>query len=524
MAKNITIWTQDFKKFIESGAFYVDKTKQVEKLVNSTDNYYFLSRPRRFWKSLTLSMMKYLYLWKKELFKWLYIEDKWDWKKTSPVIYMSFAGYTGDQNIEEYIEKSFKVFISEDEILWINYFDKRFELDYILTKIYEKTWKKSAVIVDEYDKAVLVNLTDIPEAEKMRTFFTSFYAGVKDNDDKIEIFMLTWLTKILKMSVFSVLNNLEDLSYLWKSYDLMWYTWDEVKSNFKEEIGILKEKKNLSDEEVKVKIKNYYNWFNFWNPNDTIFNPWNINNLFKNFEFNYYWADTGIPSAILNYIDKNNIDVKEIVEELNEWNLAVDETEFKLIDLKHLNTAVLFANAGYFTIKNNNDNIYTLWYPNKETEVVMTKFFIKLIKPNYKAYLIKKISDSLYEWIINQDIEALEEVFDKMIYWFMWDTAYNWVNNNPEGWFKTFIWMFLRMNNIFYYPEVQNLKWRADLVIPVNNKYYIIEAKVNESAKKAIEQIDKLYVPQFTDWKEIVKVWVNWNKKKKKFDIKITKN
>jgi hypothetical protein len=336
--------------------------------------------------------------------------------------------------------------------------------------------------------------------------------------------MLTGLTKILKMSVFSVLNNLEDISYLWKTYDLMWYTWEEVKNNFLEEIEILKEKKNLSYEEARIKIKNYYNWFNFWNPEDTIFNPWNINNLFKNFEFSYYWADTGIPSAILNYIDKNSIDVKEIVEELKEWYLAVDETEFKLTDLKNLNTAVLFTNAGYFTIKNSDDNIYTLWYPNRETEVVMNKFFIKLIKPNYKAYLVKKISDSLYEWIINQDIQALEEVFDKMIYWFMWDTAYDWVNNNPEGWFKTFIWMFLRMNNIFYYPEVQNLKWRADLVIPVNSKYYIIEAKVNESAKKAIEQIDKLYVPQFTDWKEIVKVWINWDKKKKKFEVKIEVN
>ena len=147
MAKNITIWTQDFKKFIESGAFYVDKTKQVNKLVNSTDKYYFLSRPRRFWKSLTLSMMKYLYLWKRELFKWLYIEDKWDWEKNSPVIYMSFAGYTQDQNIEEYIDRNFKIFIWDEEFKLSDFWNK-YNLEIVLTKIYEKTWKKSAVIVD----------------------------------------------------------------------------------------------------------------------------------------------------------------------------------------------------------------------------------------------------------------------------------------------------------------------------------------------------------------------------------------
>jgi hypothetical protein len=137
----------------------------------------------------------------------------------------------------------------------------------------------------------------------------------------------------------------------------------------------------------------------------------------------------------------------------------VSETEFKLTDLNNINVPVLFANAWYLTIKKSENNIYTLWYPNKETESVMTEFFIKLIKPNYKIYLVKKISDSLYEWIINKDTKALEEVFDQMIYWFMWDTAYDWVSKNPEGWFKTFIWMFLRMNNIYYYPEVQNLKW-----------------------------------------------------------------
>jgi hypothetical protein len=138
---------------------------------------------------------------------------------------------------------------------------------------------------------------------------------------------------------------------------------------------------------------------------------------------------------------------------------------------------------------------------------------------------MEDISEELYLWIINKDEKWLEKVFDKMIYKFMWDIAYEWINKNPEWWLKTFIWMFLRLNNLNYYPEVQNLKWRADLVIPVNNKYYIIEAKVNESSKKAIKQIDELYIPQFTDWKEIIKIWVNWDKKKnKKFDIKIEIN
>ncbi|MDQ7010145.1 MAG: AAA family ATPase [Candidatus Gracilibacteria bacterium] len=192
---------------------------------------------------------------------------------------MSFAGYTVDQNIEEYMDDNFKVFIGEDEFK-LKDFGGKYNIAKILGLIFKKTGKKSAVIVDEYDKAVLVNLTDIPEAEKMRAFFTSFYAGVKDNDDKIEIFMLTGLTKVLKMSVFSVLNNLDDLSFDPNTYDLMGYTWEEVKNNFAEEIEILRKKLNLSEKEVKIKIKNYYNGFNFGNSENTIFNPWNINKLF----------------------------------------------------------------------------------------------------------------------------------------------------------------------------------------------------------------------------------------------------
>ena len=522
MGKDIKVWIQDFKEFIESGAFYVDKTEQVLNLINS-DKYYFLSRPRRFWKSLTLSMMKYLYLWKKELFKWLYIEDKWDFEKTNPIVYMSFAGYTGDQNIEEYIDNNFKVFVDNQEFKLSDFWWK-YNLGIVLAKVYEKTGKKSVVIVDEYDKAVLVNITNIPEAEKIRTFFTTFYAWVKDSDDKIQFFMLTWLTKILKMSVFSVLNNLKDLSFDPNYYDLMWYTWYEVKNNFAEEIKILQIKRKLSNEDVKNKIKSYYNWFNFWDVNNTIFNPWNINNLFKNFEFSYFWADTWIPSAILNYIDKKRINIVDLVEKIKSDKLKLKEIHFKLENLKSINIAVLFTNAGYLTIKKYEHNVYTLGFPNKETENTMLDFFMNLSNPDNDFSLMEDISEELYLWIINQDEKQLEQVFQKMIYEFMWDIAYEWINKNPEWWLKTFIWMFLRLNNINYYPEVQNLKWRKDLVIPVDNKYFIIEAKVNENSQKAIEQIDELYIPQFTDWKDIIKVWVNWDKKNKKFDIKIEKN
>ena len=143
----------------------------------------------------------------------------------------------------------------------------------------------------------------------------------------------------------------------------------------------------------------------------------------------------------------------------------------------------------------------------------MLNFFVNLIKPNNNYALVKKIAKLLYLWITTENKEMLEEWFELMINDFLKDIPYEWIDRNPEWWFKTFLWIFLSLNNVCYYPEVQNLVWRKDLVIPMNNKYYIVEAKVNESTKKAIEQIDKKYVPQLKDGKEIVKYGLNWDRK-----------
>ena len=511
MTKKIPIGIQDFGELINWWYYYIDKTKSIYSLITS-NKYYFLSRPRRFGKSLTLSTMKYLYMWKKELFKNTWIYNNWDFENTNPIIYMSFAGYTADQDIKEYISDNLKIF-SDDKIFKLNDFTNKYNLSKLLEWIYKQTWKQIVVIIDEYDKWVLENITNIKVAEEMRRFFTGFYAWVKDNDMYIKLFMLTWLTKILKMSVFSVLNNLEDISYDPRVYNLMWYTEKEIETNFFDEIIEIWNFLKLEKNEVIEKIKINYNGYNFWNSQDTIYNPRNINNLILKKQFGYYWANTWIPSSVLEYVNKNQINVKNLVENINENKLYVNEVNFKLEDLSNINIPVLFTNAWYFTITKYENNEYLLWYPNKETESVMNNFFMNLIRPNYSYSLIKEISNWLYEWIVNLDKELLKETFDIMIYDFLWDTAYEWVNNNPEWWFKTFIWMFLRLNNMYYYPEVQNLKWRKDLVIPVNNKYYIIEAKVNKTTKEAIAQIDKKYMPQFNDWEEIVKVGFNWNKK-----------
>jgi len=209
---------------------------------------------------------------------------------------------------------------------------------------------------------------------------------------------------------------------------------------------------------------------------------------------------------------------------VNEWNFLLSEIDFKLEDLNNIKSEVLFTNAWYLTIKNTHEGNYCIWYPNKETEKVMNQFFMKLLKPKYDYGLMTEIADGLYEGITTENQELLEEIFEKMVYEFLSDTAYEWTSKKPEWWFKTFLGLFLRLNNICYYPEVENLKGRKDFVIPVWEKYFILEAKVDKSSREAIEQINKKYIPQFTDGKAIVKVGLNWNRNKELIEVVFEKH
>jgi len=435
------------------------------------------------------------------------------------VLYIDFAGYTADQDLRKYIKDTLQVFI-DDHTLWLKDLWWEYLMTTILKNIYEKTGKQAVIIVDEYDKPVLQYLHNAKKAEEMRNFFASFYAWIKWNDDKIKLFMLTWLTKVLKMSVFSVLNNLKDLSFSGMWYNLMWYTQSEVESNFDEEIEEIMKKEWKTREEILQRIKINYYGYNFGKDDDTIYNPRNINNLFLEKKFSYYWADTGIPSAVLHYIDKNSIKVDDFIRKLKEWTLRITETNFKLEDLHNIKPEVLFTNAGYLTILrfDTENNIYTLWYPNTETEKVMDDFLVNLIKPNYDFSEMEELANLIYEGITLKENNMLEEWLNRMIYEFMAETAYEWTNKDPEWWFKTILGLFLRLNTIYFYPEVQNLKGRKDFVIPLWDTYYILEAKVDESIETAMKQIEEKYIPQLRDGKKIIKVGINWAREMQKVE------
>ena len=478
--KQFSIWSQDFEMLISNNAFYLDKTKQIYNLVNSKSRYYFFSRPRRFGKSLLLSVMKNIFLGKKELFKWLYIHDKWKFEEY-PVIHISLAWYKKSMDVEEFIKEKWVVYIDDKEIKIWDY--NTLDLWSILEQIKKQTWKQTVILIDEYDKPVLEYLWDIEKAEEIREFFAGFYAPIKDNDANLRLFFLSWLTKLMKMSVFSVINNLDDISIRWPYADLIWYTQEEVESNFEKEIREIAKEQNISYKDIIITLKEEYNWFNFGDKKKLLYNPRDINSFINKKQFWYYWADTWIPSGINEFIKENSVDIQKMFDKERNKELWVTETWLRVHNLYNLKPEILFFHAWYLTIR-------------EITE------------------------DKIIQWILQNEPNQIQEWIQILIYEILWTTPYDWLTNNPEWWLKTLVWTAIRMNNIYRWWETQGIIWRTDMHIPKGDTIYIVEVKVDWSTKECIKQIEEKYEKQYINiFKKIVKIGVNRNMKGKKVGV-----
>lgn len=519
--KKFPIGTQDFETLNQNSEFYLDKTPQLLSLLEYGGRYNFLSRPRRFGKSLMLSALKHLFLGKKELFKDLYIYDKLEFKKF-PVLHLSFAGFSEKDDLNTYIEYNGRVHLDETEIK-LKEFD-HFNLGVILEETSQRTGQPVVVLVDEYDKPILAHLKNLKKAEEIRQYFQDFYAPVKDHDRYIRFFMLTGLTKLMKMNIFSVLNNLDDISFEEDNSDIVGYTQAEIETNFSEEIEEIAKQQNKSVQQLMQQIKAEYNGYNFGDKSNKLYNPWDINAFVKKRKFGSYWSDTGIPSAISDYIKENAVDVQQLIDSERENRLLIDELDLRVHNLDDLTPEVLFFNAGYLTIRSKEDNDeYYLKFPNREAEKVMLKYFLKLLlKDHYNLRDWKDVSQRIASGIFNKDSNLIQQGIYDLIYQNCAEIPYDWNIRNPEGWLKSMVGVAIRMNNIYYIGENQNIIGRTDLHIPKEGTVYVLEFKVNQGTDTAMTQIEKEYEPSYRNhFAEVVKIGINWDKEKKTTEVLI---
>ncbi|MDR2709263.1 MAG: AAA family ATPase, partial [Elusimicrobiota bacterium] len=346
--QKLPVGIQEFKDLREEQYLYVDKTKQIYDLINR-GSLWFLSRPRRFGKSLLASTLESLFRGERYLFKGLYIEDKWNWTKTYNVIRIDFTKVTKltparlEQSLASRLDEIAKHngIVLEDE-----YPTDKFSK--LIGKLYEKNGKKVVILIDEYDKPILDRLKAMKETEisiANKEILGDFYGVLKGESQYLRFIFITGITRFSGVSIFSGLNNLKDLTLRDKFADLCGYTQKELEDNFKPYIEALSSKNKRSYEQELTEIKLWYNGYT-WDGETAIYNPFSTLNLFDSGEFKTYWFDSGSPAFLIDYIKNSSVGTDQVFE-----NESFSEIELMNFSPEKTTTTALLFQTGYLTIK-----------------------------------------------------------------------------------------------------------------------------------------------------------------------------
>ncbi|WGS65501.1 ATP-binding protein [Marinitoga aeolica] len=497
--KKLPIGIQDYKEIIEGNYIYVDKTKYIFDLIDN-GKYYFLSRPRRFGKSLTISTLYYIFNGEKELFKDTYIYDKWEFKEY-PIIRLNVLLAATDN--EERFKKSLTKLIKQEgqrnnvEIIEEDY---KFAFDELIIKLSKKG--KVVILVDEYEKPILDNINNKEKAERYREILRDFYVTIKSRDEYIKFVFLTGITKFTKTGVFSALNNLNDISLDNDYSQMLGYTQEELESYFAEYIKETAEKLKITEKELLQEMKKYYNGFSF-DGEHFVYNPFSILKFFQKKEFQNYWFESGSPSFIYEYIKGKKVTYEELTK------YPVSAMDFSTREIEDAKANIFFAQAGYLTFKGIKRyglrKKYILDYPNIE---VKNSFSELILEANYGLEEIEEIENKIYEKIEANEIEEIKRIISAI--------PYN-LHQKRESYYHSLIYTILASAGLNVTAEELTNLGRSDLVLEHNDKIYLFEIKLDKSAKEAIKQIKekKYYEKYISEGKEIYIIGININSEKR---------
>ncbi len=485
--KNLPLGIQTFSRLINEGYLYVDKTQDIHRLFAEGGKYYFISRPRRFGKSLLLSTLKEIFSGNKELFKDLWIYDKIDWDKY-PVIHIDFLGLRYETP-EELID-SLNYLIDQNAAdfgieLHQNGYDQRFkELIRKLSSI-----NKVVILVDEYDKPIVDLVDDLDNAAKNRNILRNFYSNIKSADEYLQFAFITGVSKFSRVSVFSGLNNLRDITLSSHFSSLFGYTEEELHHYFGSCLPSLASSQNISSQDMYIKLKTWYNGYS-WDGKTFVYNPFSILSLLAEGRFDNYWFSTGTPTFLTRLIRQQSAMVSDF-----EY-LLVNSYIFDSFELEHLDIVPLLFQTGYLTIKSREERKegerFVLSYPNKEVRDSFIHFL-------FREFTEKDISS--HTKIIDQLVTSLEsdniDEFVKLLQWIFSSIPFHLFPANIEAFYHSIVYVILQLAGMSISAEVATNFGRIDAVIKTSQHTYIMEFKIG-SAAKAIEQIkERKYFQRF---------------------------
>ena len=501
MPQKLPLGLQDFTEIIEGDYKYIDKTKYIHSIA-SRGKFYFLSRPRRFGKSLTISTLQALYQGSKTLFKGLWIEDKWDWNKKNPVVRITLAG-TGfnETGLEAALHFVLDKIIRVHDLPPIHGgISSRF--DQIIHLVSKKG--KVVILVDEYDAPIIHYLAkDMDKAYANRELLKEFYTVLKTNDDLLKLVFLTGVSKFSKIGIFSGLNNLEDLSMHPAYATMLGYTQEELETNFSEEIDIAKDILKLSREDLLEELRIWYNGYKFHQKAEKVYNPVSINSFFDRNEFYNFWFATGTPTFLVNLLKKEGI---------FDLNLpAINPGGFESFELDRLKPEAILFQTGYLTIQQvNEDGLVQLAYPNKEVRDAMLEVLIEgflNVNVERSAYLVVRIRNAFRENNINEVMHILQSVFANIPY--ILDAKYS------ENFFHAAIHLLFSYLGVRIRSEVCTAGGRIDSMVETDTHVFILEFKVDKSPEVALAQIQqkKYYQGVWLLGKPVIGIGVQFSSK-----------
>ena len=504
MGQKLPIGIQSFEKLRKGGYLYIDKTARMYEMVTS-GCYYFLSRPRRFGKSLLLNTLESYFLGKRNLFDGLAVSElEHDWIEY-PVLHL-------DLNTEKYDKESaLNDKIDRELSIWEalygseakeRSFGMRFEG--IIRRAYEKTGRQVVILVDEYDKPLLQAIGNTELQDAYRATLKGFYGALKSMDGCIRFALLTGVTKFGKVSVFSDLNNLMDISMDAEYYDVCGITEEELLHNFPAHIARLAEANRLTYDECVERLRQQYDGYHFHHKVAGVYNPFSVLNTFAKREFGSYWFETGTPSYLAYLLRTHDYNLEQ---------MATCQTSAKVlnsVDANSTDPIPVIYQSGYLTIKGYDEEFgtYQLGFPNLEVE----SGFIDYLMPYYTSLKGSETAFSIQHFV--QDVRAgrTEQFLERLRSLFA-DTPYELVKD-LENHYQNVVWIVAKLMGFYVQAEYRTSRGRIDLVLKAPQYCYVMEFKLDGTAEEALEQIkDRNYTLPFQlDGQQIVRVGLNFSK------------
>ena len=498
------IGIQTFSKIREGNYLYVDKTEYIYQMTHSASSYVFLSRPRRFGKSLLTSTLHSYFSGRKDLFQGLAMERlEKEWIEY-PVLHfdMSMAKHVDKERLERLLdfmlsdyERTFGLDTTAD--------DANLRLTRLIKCAYEKTGKKVVVLIDEYDAPLLDVVHEKENLGILRNIMRNFYSPLKACDPYLKYVFLTGITKFSQLSIFSELNNIKNISMDEPYAAICGITEDEMLTQMQEDMGMLATKLNISSEEVLLKLKENYDGYHFTYPSPDIYNPFSLLNAFADGKFGSYWFGSGTPTYLIKMLEKFGVEPSEIGNNHAEVS-AFDAPTETMTDI-----IPLLYQSGYITIKDYDESIdlYTLDIPNKEVRLGLMKSLL----PNYVASKTRETTTMvayLSRDIRNDDMDSALRRLQTFL-----STIPYCDNTRYEGHYQQMFYIIFSLLGSFVDVEVRTPRGRVDVVLRTKTTLYVMELKLDKTAGEAMEQINlKNYPERFAlCGLPVVKVAINFD-------------